>query len=123
MASASHGADDARPRILIAHVNHAVGVAVVQRLMDAAFVSVADVPGAAAALRGPAAYDAVVLCPYLEEEEVRELLALCARREPTPAVMRLTDEQDEPRRTEWLAAPRSPSSPLASLLGAMALLL
>jgi hypothetical protein len=79
------------PHTLIVYVNHAVGTALVHRLMGDGVVTVGSVAGALEALEGPERYEAVVACPYLADAELDAVLAACRARTPVPALVRLAD--------------------------------
>jgi hypothetical protein len=85
------------PHTLVVYVNHAVGAALVHRLMGDGVVTVGSVAGALEALASAAPYEAVVACPYLADHELDAVLAACRARNPRPALVRLADHpQAEP---------------------------
>lgn len=77
--------------VLIVYVNSSVGMALAERLFDAAEVSLAPVAEALDALDGGSRHDIVLLCPYLAGDERDAVLAACDARLPPPAVLEVTD--------------------------------
>jgi hypothetical protein len=104
------------PHTLVVYVNHAVGTALVHRLMGEGVVTVGSVAGALEALEGQAPYEAVVACPYLADEELDAVLAACRARTPSPALVRLAD----PLHAEPTISGRMPTRAMHRLLEALA---
>lgn len=82
--------------VLIVYANSSVGVALAQRLFDAADVSLAPVNEALDVLSAGSRHDVVLLCPYLAEAERLALLGACAARHPSPSVLEVADAADPP---------------------------
>lgn len=88
------------PRVLVVYTNFAFGTAVFQRLVDHyGVVELARADGAARRLREHGRYEAVVLCPYLDEERRQALRALCSADPAAPAVLEVNDLEEGPRVT------------------------
>ncbi len=93
-----------RGSVLVVYVNFAVGAAVAHRLMESGVVVLAAAPWALETLSGPAEYDVLLLCPYLDAGERQALLEAAAGREPRPAALELADEVGDPSTVRTLDA-------------------
>lgn len=93
------------PRVLVVHVNAAVGAVLVHRLAGTGLVALGDVWSSVDALDADGRCDVVVLCPYLTHDERDAILEACGLREHRPSVLELTDDMDGARvRPLWLEA-------------------
>src|SRR3712207_1933134 len=91
MVSTSRFSRPATASVLIVYVNSTMGMALAERLFDAAEVSMAPVAEALDSLEGGSRHDVVLLCPYLAAHESAALLAACDSRTPTPSVIQVAD--------------------------------
>src|SRR5437763_1521276 len=82
-----------RLRVLAVHTNFAVGSAIARRLIDAEVVALAHSNSVLDGNQDPRAYDVVLLCPYLPDDERQALLETCL---PPPAgtVIDLRDSEE-----------------------------
>jgi len=78
------GADGGRPRVLVAYASGVLATAISRRLALVADAELAHVRS----LDQPfAAYDAVVICPYLTDDEARRVRAAIAAADGRPVVV------------------------------------
>src|SRR5919107_4039309 len=82
----------AEPMVLVVHANFAVAGAMAQRLMESCLVALVPASSAVAGLQRHAAFDVVVLCPYMTADERARVLQACSEQDPCPAVLELCDE-------------------------------
>jgi hypothetical protein len=80
-----------RPRVLVAYGYFAIAAAVADRLRELADVELAPPARAARRLAGDSRYEAVVLCPYLSDDERQRLIAACEADGDAPAIIALAD--------------------------------
>lgn len=78
------GADGGRPRVLVAYASGVLATAISRRLAMCADVDLAHVRGIE---NGIASYDAVVICPYLTDDEARRVHAAISAAEGRPVVV------------------------------------
>jgi len=111
---------DLQPHTLIVYVNHAVGTALVHRLIGEGVVAVGSVDGAVQALHGPSRYEAVIACPYLAGDELETVLDACRARRPRPAVVQLTDIEGDRPGMNWLPGAQLSDRALERIVRALA---
>ena len=109
-----------QPHTLIVYVNHAVGTALVHRLMGKGVVAVGSVDGAVQALHGPSRYEAVIACPYLAGDELETVLDACRARRPRPAVVQITDVEGSSPGISWLPGAQLSEGALDRIVQALA---
>src|SRR4051794_8637948 len=80
----------AEPKVLVVHVNFAVGSALAQRLLESSVISLASVPAALDGALADGAHDVLILCPYLRAAERDALLERVAGFAVAPVVIQLS---------------------------------
>jgi hypothetical protein len=100
-------------RILVIHTNFAVGSAIVRRLIDAHVVTLSHSGAVLAGHQDPERYHAIVLGPYLDDDEREALLDACLQR-GVAAVVELRDS--ESGSAVLLHRDGAESAPVADLL-------
>ena len=118
---ATHLVRAAGARVLVAHVNAAVGAALARRLMDADVVALARAPQALNLIGRSLEPDVVVLCPYLAGEERTALLAASAALPRPAAVVEMADDAGPRGAHLRLLAGCAAAAPVHSVLRDLAL--